>query len=93
MMNGFICSFSDGLYRVESPSGRTGLSFEDSKRFGPSKVNLRTGDLIEISERLRWFWDWYPKWIKAGKPTIGSPLSTPIGPVFTAQPSSGDSNA
>ena len=80
-----ICSFSQGLYRLSSASGRTGLLFEDSDRFGPAKVHPRTGDLSEISERLRWFWNWYPLWRSANRPTEGRPLSSPLGPILTAK--------
>jgi hypothetical protein len=66
-----ICSFVEGVYDVTAPSGKSGLLFEDSNQFGPSKLNLRTGEPSPISERLRWFWDWYPRWRKAGRPTTG----------------------
>ena len=80
----FICSFSNGSYRATSPSGKHSVLFEDSDRFGPSKLHPRTADLEQISERLRWFWDWYPDWRKAGRPTVGDPMSSPIGPIHTA---------
>lgn len=80
-----VCSFSQGTYTVNSPSGRTGLLFDDSDQFGPSKVHPRTGDLTEISERLRWFWTWYPGWRQGGRPTIGRPISSPIGPIARAR--------
>ena len=79
-----LCSFSCGTYRVQSPSGKTGLLFDDSDRFGPSKCHPRTGDLSEISERLGWFWDWYPKWREAGRPLVGKPWTSPIGDIHTA---------
>lgn len=73
-----LCSFVEGVYSVSSPSGKTGLMFEDSDRFGPSKLNLRTGEPMPISERLRWFWAWYPRWREAGRPTMGE-RTTPYG--------------
>lgn len=79
-----VCSFSNGAFTVSSPSGKTGLTFEDSDVFGPSKFNARTGDLHEISERLRWFWDAYPQWRAAGRPTAGPTLSTPCGDILRA---------
>lgn len=83
-MGGFVCSFAVGTYRVRSPTGKTGLLFEDSEQFGPSKVHPRSGDLDMISDRLGWFWDWYPEWRKQGRPTVGKPLDSPIGEIHTA---------
>lgn len=79
-----ICSFSDGIYLARSPSGKHSVLFEESERFGPSKVHPRTGDLTDISERLSWFWTAYPAWRDAGRPTVGAPLSSPIGSIQTA---------
>ena len=79
-----ICDFSDGLYEVKSPTGKVGLLFEDSDRFGPSKAHPRTGDLSEISPRHHWFWDWYPAWVAAGRPTTFK-LSSPIGDIHYAK--------
>jgi hypothetical protein len=78
-----ICSFVEGVYDVNSPSGKTGLVFEDSNQFGPSKLNLVTGEPTPISERLKWFWDWYPRWRDAGRPTTGE-RSTPYGNIKLA---------
>ena len=83
-MNGHICTFSVGVFRVRSPSGKTGLLFDDSDRFGPSKVHPRTGDLSEISDRIGWFWNAYPAWRESGRPTAGKPMSSPIGPIAEA---------
>jgi hypothetical protein len=74
-----ICDFSSGAYRITT--GGITLVFEDSDRFGPSKLNARNGDLSEISDRHRWFWEWYPRWRAAGKPTTGQTQSTPSGTV------------
>ena len=79
-----ICSFVEGIYDVTSPSGKRGLTFEDSNQFGPSKLDIKTGEPSPISERLRWFWDWYPRWRNAGRPTIGE-RSTPYGNYKIAQ--------
>jgi hypothetical protein len=73
-----LCSFVQGVYDINSPSGKTGLTFEDSDQFGPSKHNLKTGEPSPISERIKWFWDWYPRWRAAGRPTTGE-RSTPYG--------------
>lgn len=81
---GFTCSFSQGTFRVRSPSGKSGLLFDDSDQFGPSVCHPRTGDLSPINDRLAWFWDWYPKWRAAGRPTVGGPMSSPIGDIFAA---------
>lgn len=78
-----LCSFVQGVYDVRSPSGKQGLIFEDSNQFGPSKLDLRTGEPSPIYERLRWFWDWYPRWLKAGRPTTGE-RSTPYGTIKLA---------
>lgn len=83
---GHVCSFSCGTYRVKSPSGKQSLLFDDSDRFGPSLCHPRTGDLDMIDERKKWFWDWYGPWREAGRPTIGEPMSSPIGPIHTALP-------
>jgi hypothetical protein len=79
-----LCSFVEGVYDVRSPSGKTGLTFEDSDQFGPSKLNVITGDPTPISERLRWFWDWYPRWRQAGRPTVGE-RSTPYFTIKIAE--------
>lgn len=79
-MNGHICTFSCGTFSVKSPSGKTSILFDDSDYFGPSECHPRTGDLSEISERHRWFWDGYGKWRKAGRPVISS-ISSPIGKI------------
>lgn len=76
-----ICSFHDGFFEAKSPSGKQGVLFEDSDQFGPSKVSPRTGDPVDfISERLRWFWDWYPRWREAGRPHV-SKRSVPFGEI------------
>jgi len=80
-----ICDFSTGMYFVQSRSGGTGVTFEDSEQFGPSKVNARTGDLSPISDRLAWFWDWYTIWRAAGRPTNGLHTSTPCGDIMKAK--------
>jgi hypothetical protein len=79
-----LCSFVEGVYDVRSPNGKHGLTFEDSDRFGPSKLDIKTGEPSPISERLRWFWDWYPRWRNAGRPTTGE-RSTPYGDIQLAQ--------
>lgn len=81
---GFVDSFSSGNYVVFSPTGKTRVYFDESERFGPSKVNLRTGDLSLISDRLSWFWDWYANWREAGRPTVGKPRTSDIGEIQTA---------
>lgn len=81
----FIDSFVQGSYRVVSPSGKQVMIFEDSDQFGPSKVDMRTGDVEPISDRLRWFWDFYKGWRDDGRPTIGEPQSTPCGPLYTCE--------
>ena len=79
-----LCSFVQGVYDVSSPSGKQGLIFEDSDQFGPSRLNIKTGEPSPISERLRWFWDWYPRWRNAGRPTVGE-QSTPYGDIKRAK--------
>lgn len=79
-----ICDFSNGCYRVRSPSGKQSLDFEDSDRFGPSKVDMRTGDLSEIPEKS-WFWAFYTPWREGGRPVTGEPISTPHGTLLTAE--------
>lgn len=79
-----LCSFVQGVYDVRSPSGKRGMTFEDSDIFGPSKLNIKTGNPTPIEERLRWFWDWYPRWRQAGRPTTGK-LSTPYGEILIAK--------
>jgi hypothetical protein len=78
-----VCSFTQGVYTVRSPAGGQGIDFEDSNQFGPSKVNLRTGDLSMIPEKHR-FWRGYDNWRRSGRPTVGAPISTPIGDVEKA---------
>lgn len=87
-----LCDFSVGRYRVRSPSGKQTINFEDSDRFGPAKVEMRTGNLSPISERS-WFWAFYTPWLEAGRPVKGQPKGTPFGPLLTAEPVSGRSNA
>jgi hypothetical protein len=79
-----LCSFSDGLFEAKSPNGKQGLLFEDSDRFGPSKVHPRSGDLTEVPAGLRWFWAEYPRWRLRGRPTRGEALSAPIGEIRRA---------
>lgn len=79
-----LCSFVEGVYDVRSPNGKQGLTFEDSDQFGPSKLNIKTGDPSPISDRLRWFWRWYPHWRLDGRPTVGE-RSTPYGPIKIAK--------
>lgn len=81
----FLDDFCDGTFRVQKPSGKRTVLFEDSDQFGPSEIHPRTGDPSPISERNRWFWDWYPKWRAAGRPTVGAPMTSPIGDIQTAQ--------
>lgn len=78
-----ICSFSNGCYRLKSKTGKQGMDFDDSDRFGPAKVNMRNGDLSEIPER-HWFWAFYKPWRDAGRPTEGAPISTQNGPLERA---------
>lgn len=73
-----ICSFTVGCYTVKSPSCKQGLDFEDTDQFGPSRVNMRTGDVSPIPDR-HWFWRFYKPWREAGRPTAGAPISTPCG--------------
>lgn len=90
-----LCSFTVGCYRVRSPNGKQGLEFEDSDRFGPAKINMKTGDLSEIPERNQWFWAFYTPWREAGRPLTGQTMSTPNGPLLfcayanTATPDAG----
>jgi hypothetical protein len=77
-----ICSFSNGCYRVRSEGGQT-ITFEDSDQFGPSLVNMRTGDLKMLPDKS-WFWRFYQPWREAGRPTTGQSMSTPNGPLETA---------
>lgn len=78
-----VCSFHDGFYFMRSPLGGQSVYFEDSDRFGPSKFNPRNGDIIGfIPEKLKWFWDWYPKWLELGRP-CSSTRSVPYGEVRT----------
>ena len=78
-----ICTFSTGCYTVRSKSGKQGLDFEDSEQFGPSRINMRTGELSEIPSP-HWFWGFYTPWRAAGRPTEGEPLKTPSGPLQRA---------
>jgi hypothetical protein len=78
-----VCSFVQGMYTVQSPSGKTGLHFEDSDLFGPSKLDAK-GNPHPISDRLKWFWDGYDKWRKNGRPVTGKTLSTPFGEIKEA---------
>lgn len=79
----FIDSFSVGCFTVKSLSGKQSIDFEDSEEFGPSKVNMRTGDVDMIPEK-HWFWRFYTPWRDAGRPTQGEPRSTPNGPLHVA---------
>jgi hypothetical protein len=79
-----VCSFVQGVYSVQNANGKRGLDFEDSVQFGPSKLNLRTSQPSPIPERLKWFWDWYPYWVAAGRPITGE-RSTPFGPIMQAK--------
>lgn len=76
----FIDSFVVGCYRVRSPGGHT-CFFEDSDQFGPSKVNMRTGDVEPIGDRLTWFWRFYDQWRKADRPILDGTMRTPCGPL------------
>ena len=79
-----ICSFVQGCYTVRSSGGRT-VVFEDSDQFGPSLVNMRTGEPTPIPDKgYNWFWRFYASWREAGRPTEGSPMSTPCGPLHRA---------
>lgn len=78
-----ICDFSSGCFSVRSQVGKQGVDFEDSDRFGPSFVNMRTGDLRPVPDK-HWFWAFYQPWRDAGRPTEGRPLSTPHGPLARA---------
>lgn len=84
MKNVFIDSFSEGCFRVRSGTGKQSMDFDDSDRFGPTKVNMRTGDLSEIPPKS-WFWDFYGPWRDAGRPIEGEPISTPNGPLLNAK--------
>lgn len=72
----FIDSFVEGIYTVQSLSGKQGLDFEDSDQFGPSKID-RKGDPSLIPDKS-WFWGFYQPWRDAGRPTNGE-MSTPFG--------------
>lgn len=80
----FIDCFALGSFRVTSLSGKQSLLFEDSLQFGPSELNPRTGDITPINHRKHWFWVWYPRWVRADRPTVGKPMSSPIGDIYTA---------
>lgn len=80
----YIDSFVVGSYRVKSPSGKQVIIFEDSDQFGPSKVNMRTGDVEPLPDKS-WFWRFYPPWREAGRPTEGAAQSTPCGPLLNAK--------
>ena len=82
-MGAILCSFSQGCYRVRSRSGKQGLDFDESEMFGPSLVNMRTGNLRMVPEKS-WFWQFYSPWREAGRPTEGAPISTPNGPLHRA---------
>ena len=82
-MSAILCSFSQGCYRVQSRSGKQSLAFDESEMFGPSLVNMRTGDLRLVPEKS-WFWQFYKNWREAGRPTEGVPISTPNGPLLRA---------
>lgn len=79
----FLDSFSDGCFTVQSRSGKQGMDFEDSDRFGPAKINMRTGDVSPIPDKS-WFWAFYTPWRKAGRPTEGEPRTTPCEPLQKA---------
>lgn len=85
----FIDSFSEGCFTVRSATGKQGIDFDDSDRFGPTKVNMRTGDLTEIPAK-HWFWSFYGPWREAGRPTEGEPQDTPNGPLMRAVWAKGD---
>lgn len=78
-----VCSFSVGRFTVKSKSGKQTLDFEDSDHFGPTKVEMRTGNLSEIGA-TSWFWDFYDAWRAAGCPTSSASRSTPNGPLEQA---------
>ena len=65
------CSFTVGCFIMPHPNGKgkQQVWFEDSDQFGPSAVNMRTGDLTMISERHPWFWHAYTAWRSEGRPT------------------------
>ncbi len=70
----FIDDFSDGWFTIQSESGKQGVDFEDSDRFGPSKLDTRTGDVSPVPDR-HWFWRFYQPWREAGRPTQGERTS------------------
>jgi hypothetical protein len=74
-----------GSYSVRRLSGTRTVFFDESDRFGPSLVNMRTGELSMIPEKgYGWFWRFYNAWREAGRPTTGAPMSTPNGPLQRA---------
>lgn len=79
-----ICSWTVGCYRIKSESGKQVVFFEDTDQFGPSFVNMTTGDVRMIPER-HWFWKFYGPWRKAGRPTEGAALNTKCGPLEMAK--------
>lgn len=76
-----ICDFSVGCFMVRSDGNKRKqtVHFEDSNQFGPSKVNMKTGDVEPIPDR-HWFWRFYQPWLAAGRPTDGE-MMTPCGPL------------
>lgn len=66
-----LCSFSTGCFVMPHPNGRgkQHVWFEDSDQFGPSAVNMRTGDLSEIKSTHPWFWRAYEEWCRDGRKT------------------------
>jgi hypothetical protein len=82
-MRVFLDSFSEGCFRIRSKSGKQTIHFDESERFGPSKVNMRTGDLDMITDKS-WFWSFYQPWREGGRPVSGVVTSTPNGPLAEA---------
>lgn len=84
-----LCSFSRGCFRMPHPNGKgkQQVWFDDSDQFGPSAVNMRTGDLSPISDTHPWFWFAYENWRSAGRPIEEArTMSTPNGPLYCCAP-------
>lgn len=77
-----VCSFSTGCFVMPHPNGKDKQQvwFEDSNHFGPSAVDMRTGNLTMISEKHPWFWRAYETWRSEGRQTDPArAMQTPNG--------------
>lgn len=78
------CSFSRGCFEMMHPNGRgkQRVWFDDGEHFGPSYVNMRTGELSPISDKHPWFWFAYDDWRSGGRLTDPTRVvNTPNGPL------------